>query len=89
MPGDGSFSKRLLYVAAPPEQTAMFEKKAAGEFNRSLLLGEPKAIRHKADLCGINEIWYQSRTMRRSARDGRAELESHCASEFRAAHDRF
>jgi len=32
--GDEGFSERLLRLAQTPDQTAVFENKAAGEFNR-------------------------------------------------------
>jgi len=65
--GDEGFAERLLCVAQTTEPTAEFENKAAGGFNRQLLLGKSAAVWNQTDQRGIGKSGHQSWTLRRSA----------------------
>jgi hypothetical protein len=68
---------------------ALFEKKKVSRFNQALLLGEPAAIRHKANQGFAREIRCQSRTLEDSTHYAGAKLIGNRAEAFCAAHDRF
>ncbi len=76
-------------MAQAADEAALFEKKKVSRFNQALLLGEPAAIRHKANQGFVGEIRSQTRTLEDSTHYAGAKLIGNCAEAFCAAHDRF
>ena len=77
MPGDGSFSERVLRLAEKVDETAWSKAAIVKTVSEELLFWKPKTIRLKTNPKVVRQKWREHWTQEGARPDERGRLESY------------